>query len=197
MGNITMNGQTIFEQVGTNRPTVGAGFPAGHILQVVELHDNNYKDVSSNASIKLYDVQLITKQSNSKIYVMVNVGRSAYNADIDMALAMGYKEGNTSTASSDYISLHGYTYTRQRETNLGSFWAQDTADPNGGSWNGAYGIIPVIFTKLHAPGVSAGTTLSYSLWGSTENGLMRIGTSYNVGTNGYDNSITLMEISNG
>ena len=172
-------------------------FPAGHVIQIVEMHDNNYYAVSSNVSVKLYDIQIVTKKNNSKIYVMVNVGRSATNDDIDMALAIGYKQGATSTSSGDYTSLHGSTYTRQVESNLGSFWAQDTADPGGGTWSGRYGIIPVIFTKLHTPGVSAGTTLSYSLWGSTENGLMRIGNSYNTGGNGYDNSITLMEISNG
>ena len=172
-------------------------FPAGHVIQIVEMHDDTTKSVSSNASVKLYDIQIVTKKNNSKIYVMVNVGRSATNDDIDMALAIGYKQGATSTSSGDYTSLHGSARTRQIESNLGSFWTQDTADPGGGTWSGRYGIIPVIFTKLHTPGVSAGTTLSYSLWGSTENGLMHIGNSYNAGSNGYDNSITLWEISNG
>ena len=27
MGNLTLNGQTVLEQVGTSRPTIGAGFP--------------------------------------------------------------------------------------------------------------------------------------------------------------------------
>ena len=193
LSNSTLSNNTISESTLASTNT----FPAGHVIQIVEMHDNSYKDVSSNSAIKLYDIQIVTKQLNSEIYVMVNVGRSATNSDIDMALAIGYKEGATSTSSSDYTSLHGTSYSRQQVTSLGSFWAQDTADPGGGSWSGRYGIYPVIFTKIHAPGVSAGTTLSYSLWGSTENGLMRIGNSYNTGGNGYDNSITLMEISNG
>lgn len=198
MGSFKLNSIEAFSESGgvvsiSNNTT----FPAGHVIQIVEMHDNTTKSVSSNASVKLYDIQIVTKKNNSKIYVMVNVGRSANNSDIDVALAIGYKQGATSTSSGDYTSLHGSTYTRQIESNLGSFWAQDTADPGGGTWSGRYAIIPVIFTKLHTPGVSAGTTLSYSLWGSTENGLMHIGNSYTAGNNGYDNSITLWEISNG
>tara|TARA_B100001093_G_C26858507_1_gene1028677 strand:- start:2942 stop:3634 length:693 start_codon:yes stop_codon:yes gene_type:complete len=179
-------------------PLSTATFPAGNILQVVELHDDNYKTINS-ASIKCYDIQITTKQANSKIYVMINVGRSCRNHDTDVALAMGYKTGAISSSSADYTSLHSSKYTRQIESNLGSFWSQDTHDPGGGTWSGQYAIIPVIFTKLHSPNVAKNTLLSYSLWGSSENGTFYIGTSYYTGsgTNGYDNSITLMEISNG
>ena len=33
MGNLTLNGQTVLTQVGTNKPVAGTGFPAGHIIQ--------------------------------------------------------------------------------------------------------------------------------------------------------------------
>lgn len=170
-------------------------FPDGHVIQVVELHDDNVKTINST-SIKCYDIQITTKQANSKIYVIVNVGRSSRNSDTDISLAIGYKTGAISSSSADYTSLHSSKYTRQIESNLGSFWTQDTSDPGGGTWSGTYAITPVIFTKLHAPNVIKNTLLSYSLWGSSD-GTFYIGSSHSNGTNGYDNSITLMEISNG
>lgn len=33
MGNLVLNGQTVLEQVGTAKPTVGTGFPSGHVIQ--------------------------------------------------------------------------------------------------------------------------------------------------------------------
>ena len=172
-------------------------FPAGHVVQIIELHDDNFVTINA-ASIKCYDLQITTKQANSKIYVMANLGHSNFNHDVDRALAMGYRVGGISTNSADYIALQSSKYTRQIEGNLGSFWAQDTGDPGGGTWSGGYGISSVMFTKLHSPNVAKNTLLSYSLWGSSD-GTFYIGTSHNTGsgTNGYDNSITLMEISNG
>ena len=226
MATLKLNNTTVFtESNGAASIPSAVKFPAGHVVQVVELHDDNYVTINA-ASIKCYDVQITTKQSNSKIYVIANLGHSNYNHDVDRALAMGYKVGGVSTNSSDYIALQSSKYTRQIEGNLGSFWTQDTGDPGGGSWSGTYGIssvmftklhapnVPkdtllsysltygissVMFTKLHAPNVPKDTLLSYSLWGSSD-GTFYIGTSNSTGggtPNGYDNSITLMEISNG
>lgn len=205
MPEIKINNKTFVTQTGSAEPVLAsnvnlgnATFPDGHVIQIVELHDDNYVTINA-ASIKCYDIQITTKQENSKIYVIANLGHSNYNHDVDRALAMGYRVGGVSTNSADYIALQSSKYTRQIEGNLGSFWTQDTGDPGGGSWNGTYGISSVMFTKLHSPNVAKDTLLSYSLWGSSD-GTFYIGTSNTTGggsPNGYDNSITLMEISNG
>ena len=164
----------------------------GHILQVVEFHAATTYTINST-STKVFNLSITTKQTNSKILVQLNVGRSSYNQDTDIALAMGYKSGSTSSSTSDYTSLHGSTYTRQLVSDLGSFWTQDTSDPGGGTWSGAYNISHVAFNKLHEPDVASGTTLDYALFGSSD-GNFKVGNSHNTGQNGYDSSLILMEI---
>ena len=173
----------------------------GHVIQVVEMHDDNETSIY-NTYLKIYDVQIVTKNDNSKIYVALNTCRGTSNVASPCALAMGYKTGATSTSSSDYTSLHSSKYGVQSIPNLGAFWAQSSQDPNTHqSAMGRYGMVPVLFNTLHEPNVSAGTTLSYSLWGSsnTSNRFLAIGDASNSGgagsETGYDSSITLMEIS--
>lgn len=166
---------------------------SGSVVQVVEYHSTSTFTINS-ASVKCFDQSITTKMTNSSILVLLTVGRSGQNADIDIALAMGYKSGVPSSSSADYISLHGSSYTRQLDPALGSFWAQDTSEPGGGTWNGGYNISAINFQKKHSPNVVAGTTLNYSLWGSSD-GTFYIGRS-NAGStdNGYDTSLVIMEI---
>jgi hypothetical protein len=183
----------------TNAIQTVAGKPilnsTGSILQITEYHSTSPVTINSTA-IKCHEHTITTTSTNSNILVMVNVGRSSNNSDTDLALAVGYRTGSSSSSSSAYTSLHGNTYTRQVVDNLGSFWAQDTSDPGGGTWNGGYNIDCIQFWKLHSPSVASGTSLYYSLWGSVENGTFYLGRSYGGSTdNGYDTSIILMEIS--
>jgi len=164
----------------------------GHIVQVVQMHTSTTWTVSATEA-KLFDKAITTKLDNSDILVMLQIARSSYNQDVDMAVAVGYKSGNPSSSTADYTSLHTSNYSRQLVSNLGSYWTQDTSDPGGGSWSGAYGIYSIPFNRLHNPAVSAGTVLNYSVWASSD-GTMRLGNSYNTGTNGYDTTLTLMEI---
>lgn len=186
-----------------------AGLPtstAGHVIQVVEMHSETRTTVY-NTSSKIYDVQIVTKNDNSKIYVALNTCRGTSKRDSHCAMAMGYKTGATSTSSSDYTSLHSTTaYEIEPIPNLGAFWGQESQDPNTHqSELGRYGMVPVLFNKLHEPNVPAGTTLSYSLWAAADSSrYLAIGGSGfpgtalaagGLGTTGYDSSITLMEIS--
>ena len=197
LSNNTLSNNTISNNTISSTNT----FPKGHVIQVVEFHDNTRTTVYNTAD-KIYDVQITTKIANSKIHVSLNTCRGTSNVDSDCALAMGYKTGAISTSSSDYTSLHSSKYAVELIPGLGSFWAQDTQDPNTHqSAMGRYGMVPVLFNKLHEPNVSAGTTLSYSLWASssTSNRFLAIGGASNSGgagaETGYDSSITLMEIS--
>ena len=165
----------------------------GTILQVVEYHSTSAVAISSTNSAKLHEASITLKSPNSAVLVMVSVGRSSYNQDIDMGLAMGYAT-SSSSASTNYTSLHGSSYNRELVTGLGSFWAQDTSEPGGGNWNGGYNISGITFNKKHSPNVPAGTTLYYSLWGSSD-GTFYVGRSWSGSTdNGYDTSIILMEV---
>ena len=177
-----------------NTPTAGdLGLNvSGSVVQVVQMHTATTWTVNSTSS-KLFDKAITTKLANSDILAILVIGRGSKNSDTDLALAMGYKSGAVSSSSSDYTSLHGSSYTRQTVPSLGSFWTQDTSDPNGGTWDGNYNISAQPFNRLHSPNVAAGTTLNYSVWASSD-GTMRIGNSYNTGTNGYDTTLTLMEI---
>lgn len=166
---------------------------SGSVIQVVEYHSTSAITINSSA-IKCFDQSITTKMTNSSILVLLTVGRSGQNADVDIALAMGYKTGNASSSSADYTSLHGSSYSRELIPSLGSFWAQDTSDPNGGNWNGVYAVSAINFQKKHSPNVVAGTTLNYSLWGSSD-GTFYIGRANGGSTdNGYDTSLVIMEI---
>ena len=172
----------------------------GMVLQVIEEHLNTYVTIST-AGAKVFGNSITTKAANSKILVQLITAVSNNNLDQDRALAMGYKTGAASSNTADYTSLHGSTYNRAEISNLGSFFATDTAGPGGGSWSGRYGMTTVQFNKLHSPNVAAGTVLDYSLWGGVDTDNMKVGNSYNPGTqggsgtgNGYDSSLLLWEI---
>lgn len=166
---------------------------SGSLLQVVEYHSTAAFTVNGTA-VKLFDQSITTKQANSKIMIFLSVGRSGYNQDVDIALALGFKTGSASSTSTDYTSTHGSSYSRQTISGIGSFMAQDTSEPGGGTWSGGYNISSVNFNKLHSPNVAAGTVLNYGLFGGSD-GTFYIGRSHSGGTdNGYDSSLTLMEV---
>ena len=172
----------------------------GMVLQVIEEHLNTYVTIST-AGAKVFGNSITTKAANSKILVQLVTCVSNQNLDQDRALAMGYKTGAASSSTADYTSLHGSTYNRAEISNLGSFFATDTADPGGGTWSGKYAMTTIQFNKLHSPNVAAGTVLDYSLWGGVDTDNMKVGNSYNPGSpggsgtgNGYDSSLLLWEI---
>ena len=166
---------------------------SGSLLQVVEYHTTSAFTINGTA-IKLFDQSITTKQTNSKIMILLSLGRSSFNQDTDLALAFGSKTGSGSSTSTDYTSTHRSSYSRQTITGIGSFFTQDTSDPGGGSWSGGYNISSVNFNKLHSPNVAAGTVLNYGCFGGSD-GTFYVGRSLSGGAdNGYDTSLTLMEI---
>jgi hypothetical protein len=178
-------------------PTSGVNANAvnipGHIVQVHEFHSTAAVTINSSQN-KPFETSITTKFDNSDILVILNVGRSSYNQDTDMCLAMGWRAGSLSGTPSDYNSLHGSSYSRQTVPGLGSFWSQDTSEPGGGTWNGGYNISSINFIKKHSPAQPAGTQIYYALWGGSD-GTFYLGRSHSGGTdNGYDTSILLMEI---
>jgi len=85
MGNLTLNGQTVLTQVGTNKPEFGAGVPSGTILQVQHTqfdstavmtginNGSNYVlcDGAAGSGTEILNVNITPKFNNSKIWIQV------------------------------------------------------------------------------------------------------------------------------
>lgn len=97
MGSLVMNGQNIFEQVGTNRPTTGAGFPAGHIVQVKSVN------ITDKITLSMDDTTFVDVPGLS-LTITVSQGNSV--------LIMSEVTGSGSTVSYDYPSLWWYILDR-------------------------------------------------------------------------------------
>lgn len=83
MGNLVMNGQTVLTQVGTNRPETGAGFPAGHVIQVksVNLDTQFSVTIAANDFADVVGLSLdITVKQGNNVLVCANVIASGSNS---------------------------------------------------------------------------------------------------------------------
>jgi hypothetical protein len=170
-----------------------SGSPVNTILQVQHQVLRNSKITLSSGEVKFMEFSITTKLDNSRILIDVLLPHGANNADVDLCAACGWATAS-SGSTSGYTSTHG-TYTRQTISNLGSFWAQDTSDPNGGSWNGTYFVMARHYKHLLSPARPAGTTIYVSIWVGSD-GVSTWGGSYN-GTgldNGQDATMTLWEV---
>jgi hypothetical protein len=148
---------------------------------------------SSGTPAKFMENSITTKLDNSNILIQVLLPHGSYNQDVDLAAALGWAT-TTSSVPTGYTSLHG-SYSREVISGLGSFWAQDTSEPGGGSWNGGYFVVPRFHQTLHSPARTAGTTLYYSLWVQSGDGGMYWGSAYSGSTdNGQDATMTIWEI---
>jgi hypothetical protein len=73
MGNLTLNGQTVLEQVGTSRPTIGAGFPN---IGWKKLASYNW---NTNTNYIDFDDVDLTKYINYKVYWYISHGITQSN----------------------------------------------------------------------------------------------------------------------
>lgn len=171
-----------------------AGATYNSVVQVTHYVLRNQRFGVSSTEAKFMESSITTKLANSRIMVEIMAPHGAYNQDVDIAAAVGYGTSSSGSTSA-YTSLHG-SYSRQTVSNLGSYFAQDTSEPGGGSWNGGYVVVPRFYQTVHSPGYAAGTTIYYSVWASTESGTMYWGSAYSGSTdNGQDCTITLTELS--
>jgi len=109
MGNLTLNGQTVLEQVGTARPTVGAGFPAGHIIQTttpsvytgsntasanrtrlgsLDIYYHNPTKMT-NTITKLYDNSFLLVNFNLCVNFIANSGAHSIVVFVDESIYIG------------------------------------------------------------------------------------------------------------
>ena len=94
MGNLTLNGQTVLEQVGTSRPTIGAGFPN---IGWKKLASYNW---NTNTNYIDFDDVDLTKYINYKVYWYIshgitqsdNTGTYWYNTSLRFKTSSGLIE---------------------------------------------------------------------------------------------------------
>ena len=170
--------------------------PTGHILQVVNLTKKE-RITLNNAATKLIETSLVTKNANSSIFVVIDIGISGTATDAsdqDLGLAAGYKTGSVSSTSSDYTSISTGDFSRQQISGLNNWYASDT-HRGGGGYN-KYWAETKTYHKKFTTSAAAGTTINVAQWAGT-NGTYYIGGmkgSVSISDAGQELSITLMEI---
>ena len=133
MGNLTLNGQTVLTQVGTNRPEFGAGVPSGVIVQVKHNYFSTYWNpgtVTSGTETAIgLSLSFTPKFNTSEILVsvdldgLVNEGDNYYSSfrlyrDDTLLRDFGYPwmwnsvdNANNPTMSCKFIDTPGTTDT--------------------------------------------------------------------------------------
>jgi hypothetical protein len=170
-----------------------AALPSGSVVQVQQVSQQTRIAVSGDT--KIQEINFTTRALNSKVLVIVSQGLGGViqYTDYDLALAIGYRIGSSSSTSSDYTAINNTQYSRQNVTGLGSFFSTDTADVGGGG--GTYYTDEKSYFKLISPNQAAGTVIYVSLWGSADN-TWYIGSPSGSLANdgGTEGTITIMEI---
>jgi hypothetical protein len=171
-----------------------SAMPSGSVLQVQQ-GSQILRVGTSGGDIKLQETSITTTVANSKILVFVynGVGGVGAYTDTDLALAIGFKVGTTSTSPSDYTPINGNPFGRQAVTNLGAYFAADTC--NVGGAGGIYWTSPMPYMKLTTPNQATGSLIYFALWASTDGTYYFGGTSGStISDAGMETTITLMEI---
>lgn len=104
MGNLVLNGQTVFEQVGTSRPTFGDGYPNGYAVPIQLLsnlvtYENSWVDYGNEWSptiVRSFDNYvtingIVTGGSNNTRVCTMPEGWKPYSN----VLTIQMSEGNT------------------------------------------------------------------------------------------------------
>ena len=148
MGNLTLNGQTVLTQVGTNRPEFGAGVPSGTIIQTVIKNErigngtlNNGDELVGNSNTitsTFYDLSITTKHNNSKIHLV------AQSPDVYTETATGAEIWFVRNPNTDNVDIN-------RPADGTGYIIYGSSNHGGSRTIIAYDI----------PNVSANTTLNY------------------------------------
>jgi hypothetical protein len=204
---LNAQGTTVLPTIPDSKlPTIPVSkMPAGSAVQITRTTYANKTAVSA-AETKLMEGTITTKLANSKILVTLSIsvgGPNTYEDD-DLAFAIGWKSGSTSSSAGDYTPIHGNPYSRESVNVLGSFFACDTM--RGGSYMGGtigeqYWSEEKTYQNIASPQQPAGTIIYVPLFCSYSNGgggswsYVNIGGNNSTGTNaGHERWMTLMEI---
>ena len=205
MAVIKMGNKTLFTQTGNDEPVINnnvninqvlatANFPAGHVVQVVQVIKSSSFTANVNdwsQYITGLEPSIILKQNNSKILVQTTQHWTS---------AYGGAEGGGSGWYRNGTEVAG-----TRDTSLSwSAWFSWNGDVSGPGSADPYAPGNYSASFLDSPGENAGTTLNYkfyvNVWSSDYPNLLNIGSTYDADTNGRwrpSSTALLMEISNG
>lgn len=179
--------------VTTAKLAAGVG---GKLLQVLVFKTSG-QVIVNNTTAKIIEGSIITTVSNSKIYVTcdIAIGGTASYTDVDLALAIAYKTGASSSTSSAYTSLNNSSFSRQGVSGLNSWYASDTLR------NGAVGDNYWCESKVHSvivsPNQAAATTIQVAHWASTDGKVLfgvGLARENNYADSGSEMSLTIMEV---
>ena len=131
MGNLVLNGQTVLEQVGTAKPTIGAGFPSGMPIQIVTNHIrssetyNNTADAGTSSTNPTQWEKTIVAASitphfaNSRILIEMHSAWSAGSSANHWSQAILRQINGGS-----YVAMEGNSNPSNRPVNTGLFGSQ-------------------------------------------------------------------------
>lgn len=111
-------------------------FPSNHVIQVSNKRQA-MRTALGNETINFFEHTITLSKANSNLYVDFGTSVGGFDGyrDCDLAAAIGWKTGATSSTSTDYNQIHGSdttNFTRQQVSGLGVYYCCDTS-PVGGS----------------------------------------------------------------
>ena len=175
MGNLTLNGQTVLTQVGTNRPEFGAGVPIGGVVNITQYRRPgkigtalSSIETFSNDTRTILSVTVTAKLDNSNFFIMTNL--DAYNGNSTMRGDCYLRR----TISSTTVNIDEHKYAFYKNSPEREFQQHS-------------------FMVLDSPNVAKETNIIYFL-DVQETGGASTAFGYGDGGGGSSNSITVWEI---
>ena len=182
--------------------------PSGSVLQTISEVDNTGLSLGSSSTSKFMDVGITTKAANSTINVrfytaIYRTTTTPGNRDIDVALALGFKNGSATSSSGDYTAITTYAPSRETITFSGSvdraFYSSD-AFAAAHDYSGRYHPIDTIYNEeSFTPNLAAGTTIRIACFAKQDyaaSTTIRLGMSTNgISDSGSTSCFTVTEIS--
>ena len=151
--------------------------PSGFPVQIVNGTNTTGVWHTSNASLRIMDVNITSRLQNSSFIVQAfcaigTTGDVTGNRDTDVALGLGYKTGSSPSATTtDYIGIGDYAPTRQNINFSNGNRAFYSIDALAGSASYSYTYFAFNEPKTSlsfSPNASAGTTFNVALFGSSD-----------------------------
>lgn len=154
-------------QLSANTP-----FPGNHVFQVTNKRQV-MRTALGNETINFFNHSITLLKANSNIYVDFGTSVGGFDGyrDTDLAAAIAWKTGSSSTTSGDYNKVHGDDTTllaRQQVGNLGAYYVTDTS-PVGGSGGQYWHHIGFGWRgDIELGSQSAGTVINVAAWFSSD-----------------------------
>tara|TARA_R110002051_G_scaffold47074_2_gene93572 strand:+ start:47 stop:619 length:573 start_codon:yes stop_codon:yes gene_type:complete len=160
MATLAVGGTTVFDGATLQSGAVltSATFPAGHVLQVVS--DNYNSQTEASSQVKVCDVELTTKQANSKFFYNFNslIGGQGDSDNVEITITRS--AGSTPT-NTDYLPTENRGPGTQGQTN-GYQYYQDVQVTSSSQAN--YIVRTVTSADIISSTHAKGDVLSFAAW---------------------------------